>query len=526
MTSYLTSIDTFFLSRTVFEIFDFKVFGVWPWPLTFEGHLGSKIFSLFESPYMTSYLTSIDTFSLSRAVFKKFDFKGFRVWPWPLTFRGQLGSKKISPFESPYMTSYLTSINTFFLSRTVFEIFDFKVFRVWPWPLTFRGHLRSKIFSPFESSYMTSYLTSIDTFFLSRTFFEIFDFKVFWVWPWPLTFRGHLGSKIFSPFESPYMTSYLTSIDTFFLSRTVFEIFDFKVFRVWPWPLTFRGHLGSKIFSSFESPYMTSYLTSIDTFSLSRTVFEIFDFKVFRVWPWPLTFRGHLTFSKFLSNFYIHLSFYLVPFSRRTSKFSVFDLDLWPLEVNCGSKKISPFESPYMTSYLTSIDTFFLSRTVFEIFDFKVFRVWPWPLTFRGHLGSKIFSPFESPYMTSYLTSIDTFFLSRTVFEIFDFKVFMVWPWPLTFRGHLGSKIFPSFESPYMTSYLTSIDTFFLSRTVFEIFDFKVFGVWPWPLTFKGHLGSKIFSPFESPYMTSYLTSIDTFSLSRAVFEEIRLQRF
>ena len=74
-------------------------------------------------------------------------------------------------------------------------------------------------------------------------------------------------------------------------------LLDFKVFSVWPWPLTFRGHQRSKIFSPFESPYMTPYLTSIDTFSLSRTVFEIFDFKVFR-----------------------------------------FDLDLWPLEVTRGQK--------------------------------------------------------------------------------------------------------------------------------------------------------------------------------------------
>ena len=129
---------------------------------------------------------------------------------------------------------------------------------------------------------MTSYLTSIDTFSLSRTVFEIFDFEIFRVWPWPLTFKGHQRSTIFSPFESPYMTSYLTSIDTFSLSPTVFEIFDFKIFRVWPWPLTFRGHLRSKLYLPFESPYMTSYLTSIDTFSLSPTVFEIFDFKIFR----------------------------------------------------------------------------------------------------------------------------------------------------------------------------------------------------------------------------------------------------
>ena len=294
------------------------------------------------------------------------------------------------------MTSYLISIDTFSLSRTVFEIFDIKVFRVWSWPLTFRGHLRSNICSPFESSYMTSYLTSIDTFSLYRTVFEIFDIKVFRVWPWLLTFKGHPRSKIFQLFENSYMTSYLTPIDIFSLSRTVFEIFDFKIFRfrVWLWPLTFSGHLRSNIFSLFESPYMTSYLTPIDTFSLSRTVFEIFDFKVFRVWSWPLTFRGHLR-----------------------------------------SNICSPFESSYMTSHLTSIDTFSLYRTVFEIFDIKVFRVWPWPLTFKGHPRSKIFQLFESSYMTSYLTPIDIFSLSRTVFEIFDFKGFRVWSWPLTFSG-------------------------------------------------------------------------------------------
>ena len=271
------------LSRTVSEIFDFKVFSVWSWLLTFRGDSRSKIFPTFESPYMPSYLTSIGTCSLSRTVVEIFDFKVFMVWPWPLTFRGHPRSKIFPLFESPYMTSYSTSSDTFSLSRTVFEIFDFKVFRVWPWPLTFRGHLRSNIFSPFESSYMTSYLTTIDTFSLSRTVFEIFNFKVFMVWPRPLTFRGHPRSKIFSLFESPYMTSYSTSFDTFSLSRTVFEIFDFKVLRVWPWPLTFRGHLRSNISSPFESSYMTSCLTSIDTFSLSRTVFEIFDFVLWRI---------------------------------------------------------------------------------------------------------------------------------------------------------------------------------------------------------------------------------------------------
>ena len=138
------------------------------------------------------------------------------------------------------------------------------------------------------------------------------------------------------------------------------------------------------------------------------------------------------------------------------------------------------------------MDTISLSRTVFEIFDFEVFRVWPWPLTPVGHLKSKNFIPFESPYMISYLTSIDTISLSRTVFEIFAFEVFRVWLWPLTPKDHLGSKNFIPFESPYMTSYLTYMDTISLSRTFFEIFDFEVFREWSWSLTPKGHLGSKI----------------------------------
>ena len=434
---------------------------------------------------MTSYLTSIDTIFLSHIVLEIFDFKVFRVWPWPLTPKGHLVSTNFIPFERPYMISYLTSMDTISLSLTVLEIFDFKVFRVWPWPLTPKGHLGSKNFIPFERPYMTSYLTSMDTISLSLTALEIFDFKVFRVWPWPLTPKGHPRSKNFIPFERPYMTFYLTSMDAISLSLTVFEIFDFKVFRVWPWPLTPKGHLGSTNFIPFERPYMTSYLTSMGTISLSLTVLEIFDFKVFRVWPWPLTPKGHL-----------------------------------------GSKKFIPFERPYMTSYLTSMDTISLSLTALEIFDFKVFRVWPWPLTPKGHPRSKNFIPFERPYMTFYLTSMDAISLSLTVFEIFDFKVFRVWPWPLTPKGHLGSKNFIPFERPYMTSYLTSMDTISLSLTALEIFDFKVFRVWPWPLTPKGHPRSKNFIPFERPYMTFYLTSMDAYLSISYRFRDIRLQSF
>ena len=157
-------------------------------------------------------------------------------------------------------------------------------------------------------------------------------------------------------------------------------------------------------------------------------------------------------------------------------------------------KKIYSIWKP-IHDFLSNFHWHFLSHTVFEIFDFKFFRVWPWPLTFNNHLRSNIFIPFESPYMTSYLTSIDTFSLSCTVFEIFDFKLFRVWPWPLTPKGHLRSKIFIPFESPCITSYLTSIDIFSLSRTVFEKMPIKILkatqngGIWP----FKGQGHKSIF---------------------------------
>ena len=179
-----------------------------------------------------------------------------------------------------------------------------------------------------------------------------------------------------------------------------------------------------------------------------------------------------------------------------------------------------------MTSYLTSTDTISLFRTVFEIFDFKIFRVWLWPLTPKGHLGSNNFILFESPYMTSYSTVMDNIALSRTVFEIFDFKSFRVWPWPLTPKGHLGSKNFIPFESPYMTSYSTFMDNISLSRTVFEIFDFKVFRVWPWPSTPKGHLGSKKTYTAQK-FIYDFLIDFCEQHLSISHrFRDIRLQSF
>ena len=77
---------------------------------------------------------------------------------------------------------------------------------------------------------------------------------------------------------------------------------------------------------------------------------------------------------------------YLVPFLW-------FDLKLWPLEVTRGH--FWPFQITGMTSYITSFDTFSLSSTNFDKFDFKHFRFQLWPSTFWGHLRSKMCLPFE-----------------------------------------------------------------------------------------------------------------------------------
>ena len=136
-----------------------------------------------------------DTISLSRIVFEIFHFEVLRVWPWPWTPKNHLGSKTLLPFQRPYMTFYLTFMNTISVSRTVFEILDFTVLRVWPWPLIPKGHLRSINFIPFESSYMTSYLTSIDTISLSRTVLEIMPVKILMAEQnggfWPFKCQGY-----------------------------------------------------------------------------------------------------------------------------------------------------------------------------------------------------------------------------------------------------------------------------------------------------------------------------------------------
>ena len=304
---------------------------------------------------------------------------------------------------------------------------------------------------------MTFYLTSIDNISVSRTVFEKFDFKILMVCSWPLTPKGHLESKFFIAFESPYMTFYLTTMDNISQFRTVFEIFDFKVFRVRIWPLTpespprsnflyySKAHLRLPIWLLWTP---SLYLVPLSRYSTSKFLGFDLDF-------WPLKVIGG---QNFLYHLEAHIwlpiwllwtpSLYFVPFSRySTSKFLGFDLDLWALKVIWGQKKFTirkPIYDFLFDFYEHHLSISYRSRDIrLQSFQGLTLTFDPWRSP-----GVKNFIPIESPYMTSYLTFMNTISLSRTVLEIFDFKVFRVWPWPLTPKGHLEWKKNYSIRKP------------------------------------------------------------------------------
>ena len=132
-------------------------------------------------------------------------------------------------------------------------VFDFELCRVWPRLLYVRGHLKSKIYLSFESQYKIFYWHFLAISFRLRYIFtlkysglacrstlevtwgqkylyqlklRLTFFSIFYTFLDTILLQGHLRSDIFLPFEIPYMTSCILSINIFFISRTVFEIFE------------------------------------------------------------------------------------------------------------------------------------------------------------------------------------------------------------------------------------------------------------------------------------------------------------
>ena len=113
------------------------------------------------------------------------------------------------------------------------------------------------------------------------------------------------------------------------------------------------------------------------------------------------------------------------------------DLELGGFKVDPRSKVMVPIKSPLAVSYLTSIGSSIVSRTIFEIFDAKI--MWPTSRRVQGHPRSTLMVPIESPWAVSYPTSFESNVVSLTVFEIFDAKI--LWPRSRTVQGHPGSKV-------------------------------------------------------------------------------------
>ena len=125
------------------------------------------------------------------------------------------------------------------------------------------------------------------------------------------------------------------------------------------------------------------------------------------IWGQKLLYhsKGHIWFPIWLL---WTPSLYLLPFSRySTSKFLGFDLDLWPLKFIWGRKILYHSKAHiWLPIWLLWTPSLYLlpfsrySNSKILGFDLDL-----WPL--KDHLGSKNFIPFESPYMISYLTSME-----------------------------------------------------------------------------------------------------------------------
>ena len=217
------------------------------------------------------------------------DFEVFRVWSWLFDFERWPWVKNTSTIRKPIdicynvRKLYLTSIDTSSLYSYQFSKY-----------LTWNTRISKEVIFEKISTAWNSIWNFLS---ISYSFWDIW-LQNSKVWLWPCTFRGHLKLNFVYrlTFESSYLTFYWHLL---LYSPTVFEIYDLKLYKVWPCPLIPWRSFERIKSVLLESPYRTSYLTSIDTTSLYSTVFEIFP--------------------------------YLVPFLiYLTSNFLWSDLDLWP----------------------------------------------------------------------------------------------------------------------------------------------------------------------------------------------------
>ena len=208
----------------------------------------------------------------------------------------------------------------------------------------------------------------------------------------------------------------------------------FAVFHLWPLKLLINNPVFYYNICVFFLPKNKSnlnemfYPTIIGLFweNILETI-ELFDFLGFDFdfWPSEIVLLCHSKACTWLPvslplKFFLHISYGFEDIWLQSFKGLTLTIELWK---SSEVRIFLPFESQYITSYLTSFD--FQSCTVFEIFGFEVFRVWSWSLTFKSHLGVKNMFTIRKT-IHDFQSNSYYHFLSRTVFEIFDFKVFRV----------------------------------------------------------------------------------------------------
>ena len=207
----------------------------------------------------------------------------------------------------------------------------------------------------FESSHMTSYLTSIDNISLSRTVSEIFDFKFLWFDLDLLPQKVIRGQKnlyyskayIWLPIWLLWTPSlYLVPFSRYSTSTFLGFDLDLRPQKI-IWGQIILCHSKAHIWLPIWLLWTPSlYLVPFSRYSISK--FLEFDLDL-----WPLkVIWGQKVLYHSKAHIWLPIwllwtpSLYLVPFSRySTSKFLGFDLDLWTLKVIWGQKILYPLKA-------------------------------------------------------------------------------------------------------------------------------------------------------------------------------------
>ena len=279
-----------------------------------------------------------------------------------LTFDLGPKSKVMAPNESPYMISYMSTIQMESLSLIVPEIFAKKCsfFHFWPWTKV-KGHG-----TIWKSIYDFLYVYNTIRVSNSNGLRDICKNNDFDLWPWTKV-RGH-GTK----WKPIYDFVYVHNTNGVSISQGSRNICKKNFFDLWPWTKV-RGH-GTK----WKPIYDFVYVHNTNGVSISQGSRNICKKNFFDLWPWTKV-RGHGTKWKPIYDFLYVYNTNGVSIShslRDICKNSFLTFDLGP-----RSEVMAPNESPYMISYMSTTQMKSLSLIVCKISEQN---------TFQGHLGSKV----------------------------------------------------------------------------------------------------------------------------------------